>query len=208
MIKVDEPEHYPDMQAGVASLDVGVLPAASMRVNEDGAARVTRLVRREFSFIWRLLRRLGLPAADADDATQQVFLVASRRIDAIKAGSERAFLFGTALRVASRMRKQNAQQVHVDISLVELHQDPGPHPDELAERGRARALLDEILASWAEDLRVTFVLYEVEELTMAEIAALLELPMGTVASRLRRARELFTRAVGQLQNQSKEARDG
>jgi RNA polymerase sigma-70 factor (ECF subfamily) len=169
---------------------------------------VTRLVRREFSFIWRLLRRLGLPAADADDATQQVFLVASRRIDAIKAGSERAFLFGTALRVASRMRKQNAQQVHVDISLVELHQDPGPHPDELAERGRARALLDEILASWAEDLRVTFVLYEVEELTMAEIAALLELPMGTVASRLRRARELFTRAVGQLQNQSKEARDG
>lgn len=208
MIKVDEAEHYPDMQAGVASLDVGVLPTTGVRVKEDSAARVTRLVRREFSFIWRLLRRLGLPPADADDAAQQVFLVASRRIDAIKLGSERAFLFGTALRVASRMRKQNAQQVHVDISVVELHQDPAPHPDELAERGRAREMLDEILAGWAEDLRVTFVLYEVEELTMAEIAALLELPMGTVASRLRRSRELFTRAVAQLQNQSKEARDG
>ena len=51
-------------------------------------------------FIWRLLRRLGVSREKADDASQNVFLVATERVDSIKLGSERAFLFGTALRVA------------------------------------------------------------------------------------------------------------
>jgi RNA polymerase sigma-70 factor, ECF subfamily len=52
-------------------------------------------------------------------------------------------------------------------------------------------VLDALLASLPLDLRTVFVLYELEELTMAEIARALDLPMGTVASRLRRARETF-----------------
>jgi RNA polymerase sigma-70 factor, ECF subfamily len=66
--------------------------------------------------------------------------------------------------------------------------DPDPGPDELVDRDRARAALDAILAAMPLELRAVFVLYELEQLTMAEIAALLELPPGTVASRLRRAR--------------------
>jgi RNA polymerase sigma-70 factor (ECF subfamily) len=157
------------------------------------------LVRREFSFIWRLLRRLGLSEHDADDGAQQVFLVASKRIDAIKLGSERSFLFGTALRVASRLRKNHSKQPSVDVTTLDSHHDPGPSPDEMADRRRARQVLDSILEEMHDDVRIVFVLYEIEELTMAEIASALSVPPGTIASRLRRAREIFSEKVGSLQ---------
>jgi RNA polymerase sigma-70 factor (ECF subfamily) len=61
----------------------------------------------------------------------------------------------------------------------------------LLQQGRARALLDEILEAMPTELRAPFVLFELEEMTMSEIAQTLEIPPGTVASRLRRAREIF-----------------
>jgi RNA polymerase sigma-70 factor (ECF subfamily) len=63
--------------------------------------------------------------------------------------------------------------------------------DDLVERSRARALLDSILGELPEPLRSVFVLYEIEQLSTHEIADLLGLPRGTVASRLRRARAEF-----------------
>ncbi|MDX2091773.1 MAG: sigma-70 family RNA polymerase sigma factor [Kofleriaceae bacterium] len=66
--------------------------------------------------------------------------------------------------------------------------DLAPSPAEVADRQRARAVLDRILDAMDDDLRAVFVLYELEELTMSEIANTLELTPGTVASRLRRAR--------------------
>jgi len=199
VIKVPETPHYPEMQASVAGLDVGVIRATDRSSVEDSKARAAWLARREFAFIWRLLRRLGLSQEDADDGAQQVFLVASKRIDSIKEGSERSFLFGTALRVASRLRKTRARQPSVDVTTLDSHQDPGPSPDEMADRRQARNVLDGILSTMPDDVRAVFVLYEIEELTMAEIASGLEVPPGTVASRLRRAREIFGDAVAQLQ---------
>jgi RNA polymerase sigma-70 factor (ECF subfamily) len=76
--------------------------------------------------------------------------------------------------------------------------DPGPRADELLDRERARQLLDEALAGMTLEHRSVFVLFEIEELTMAEIAKLLTLPPGTVASRLRRAREEYDVAVNRL----------
>jgi len=66
-----------------------------------------------------------------------------------------------------------------------------PLPDEELGDRRARAVLDGLLDALPADQRAVFVLHEIEELTMAEIAVALSLPPGTVASRLRRARELF-----------------
>lgn len=207
MIKSPAPPHYPDMQASIASLDVRVMPPA-VATQEESQARVTRLVRREFSFIWRLLRRLGLSEHDADDGAQQVFLVASKRIDSIKLGSERSFLFGTALRVASRLRKNQSKQPSIDVATLDTHQDPGPSPDEMADRRRARQVLDGILEEMHDDVRIVFVLYEIEELTMAEIATALSVPPGTIASRLRRAREIFAEKVGSLRATSPKATGG
>jgi RNA polymerase sigma-70 factor (ECF subfamily) len=73
--------------------------------------------------------------------------------------------------------------------------DPAPGAEELVDRARARAELEAILDRMPLDLRAVFVLFELEQMTMAEIAATLDLPPGTVASRLRRGRESFQAAV-------------
>lgn len=164
----------------------------------DGA-RLRGLVEGHFDFVWRSLRRLGVDAGDADDGAQQVFLVVSRKLDLIEPGAERAFLFGTAMRVASDARRSRRRRREVASDGEQAERaDTAPLADETLDRQRARALLDEVLEALPMDLRAVFVLYELEELTVPEIAHLLELPAGTAASRLRRAREEFQRIVTRL----------
>jgi RNA polymerase sigma-70 factor (ECF subfamily) len=76
--------------------------------------------------------------------------------------------------------------------------DPAPSVEDRIDHARARAALEAILDAMPLDLRTVFVLYELEQVTMAEIATILELPAGTVASRLRRAREQFQAATRRL----------
>jgi RNA polymerase sigma-70 factor, ECF subfamily len=73
--------------------------------------------------------------------------------------------------------------------------DAGPLADAQLERHEARAALEEVLDELEMDLRAVLVLFELEEMSTAEIAATLEIPMGTVSSRLRRAREEFQSAA-------------
>lgn len=161
-------------------------------------ARLRSLVTDHFDFVWRSLVRLGVPRPDADDAVQQVFLVAVGKLDAIVAGHERAFLFGTALRLASRVRRTHQRRREVlDGEPIE-QPDPTPGADEQLDHARALVTLEGILDALPLELRTVFVLFELEQLTMSEIAALLELPTGTVASRLRRARENFQAATRRL----------
>jgi RNA polymerase sigma-70 factor (ECF subfamily) len=152
-------------------------------------ARLSALISNEYRLIWRLLRRLGVAEHGIDDATQQVFLVAAERLDDIKPGSERSFAFGTALRLAQSLRRRSARETPdagADESPSAL-----PGPDELAEQRRARATLDRLLDELPLELRTVFVLFELEGMTSPEIAELVDVPLGTVASRLRRAREAF-----------------
>ncbi|MBS2018333.1 MAG: sigma-70 family RNA polymerase sigma factor [Deltaproteobacteria bacterium] len=166
----------------------GVAPAV---IAESPSARLRRLFEQHFDFIWRSLRRFGLNDDRADDAAQQVFLVASRKLDAIAQESERSFLFGTALRVASDIRRSAHVRREIAHAEVGVDLDGGPRPDELLDQRRARDLLDRVLDEMELEMRTVFVLYEIEEMTTSEIASLLEIPHGTVASRLRRAREDF-----------------
>jgi RNA polymerase sigma-70 factor, ECF subfamily len=101
-------------------------------------------------------------------------------------------LFKTALLVAAEGRRTAARRrdLHPETEVEELA-DPAPSPEEANEWARKRALLDEILLAMRFDERTVFVLFELEELSMAEIAEIIEIPPGTVASRLRRAREEF-----------------
>jgi RNA polymerase sigma-70 factor (ECF subfamily) len=154
--------------------------------------RFRALVDGSFDFIWRSLRGLGVPADAVDDAAQQVFLVAAQKLDEIEPGRERAFLYGTALGVAANARRALARRREVlDEDAVSAQIDAAPNGETLVELGERRALLDRILASMADDLREVFVLFVLEGLTAPEIAELLGVPAGTVASRLRRAREAF-----------------
>lgn len=167
-------------------------PALESQPVGDGPD-LEQLVVAHFRFIWRLLRRLGLPSSDADDAAQQVFLIASGKLALIRAGRERAFLYGCALHLTAKWRRNAARQRR-EPSLDDDSSRGVGSPDtadDLVERSRARALLDSILGELPEPLRSVFVLYEIEQLSTHEIADLLGLPRGTVASRLRRARAEF-----------------
>jgi RNA polymerase sigma-70 factor (ECF subfamily) len=163
------------------------------------ADRLSTMFHHHYDFVWRSVRRLGVAPDAVDDAAQEVFVVASRKLDAIEAGKEKAFLFGTAVRVASDTRRAVQRRRQAPASEVVEPVDAGPAPDELVDQKRARELLDELVEQLPEDTRPIFVLFELEGLTMAEIASCLELPAGTVASRLRRARELFAAYVARLE---------
>lgn len=162
--------------------------------------RLRALFDAHFDFVWRSLRRLGVPEATVDDATQEVFLVLSRRLDDVELGCEKSFLFSTALRVASTARRSHARRGAHDDSVDELV-DGAPSPSDVVDRQNARRVLDRVLAALDLDLRAVFVLYELEEMTMAEIAAALDLAPGTVASRLRRARETFAAEAARVRGE-------
>jgi RNA polymerase sigma-70 factor (ECF subfamily) len=178
----------------------GVCDAAATRVDLEG------LIQSHFAFIWRLLRRLGLPQSDADDAAQQVFLIAGAKLEKVRPGSERAFLYGCALHRASKWQRAQARERRA-FSLdaeepIELA-CPAPSADDVLDRAKARSVLDALLSEMPVSLRSVFVLYELEQLSTVEIADLLGLPRGTVASRLRRAREDFEKRVRRLESGSR-----
>ena len=162
-----------------------------------GKARLERMFRAHHELVWRTLRRFGLNPEAAADATQQAFLIAAERLDDIRAGSERAFLFGTALRLARTASRSNRRfQLEDDM---DLHVDPGLRAEALTERHRAIELMDRVLSKLDPDLLSVFVLFELEEMSTPEIAKLIGIPVGTAASRLRRAREAFRAAVAKLE---------
>jgi RNA polymerase sigma-70 factor (ECF subfamily) len=181
-----------------------VVSAIAPRAQAIDPARRTRLegmVARDYRLIWRLLRRLGLSPAAADDAAQQVYLIAAERLDDIHEGKERAFVYGTALRVAQGVRrKRDRETPGLDAHESELVAR-APDPEQLVSQRRQREALDRILAELPLELRAVFVLFELEGLSSPEIAALSDLPLGTVASRLRRAREQF-RELCRLQGET------
>jgi RNA polymerase sigma-70 factor (ECF subfamily) len=160
------------------------------------AARQADMAAQHYQFIWRSLRRLGVGEQAVDDVAQQVFVLAATKIARIAPGSERAFLFQTALRMAMSVRRDYAQRREeaLDEEGDELV-DPAPLPDARAEEAQRRATLDAVLGALAMDLRTVFILYEIEGLDSIEIASILGIPVGTVASRLRRAREAFQSAA-------------
>jgi RNA polymerase sigma-70 factor (ECF subfamily) len=146
-----------------------------------------------YAATWRLLRRLGVAAAQLDDATQEVFWVCARRLSDIRPGSETSFLYGVALRIAvHETRRQRSAFLSADPNDVLLLPDHGPSPEEDLDRRQARMLLDSVLDRMPVDLRTVFVLFELEGIEVREIAGMLEMPVGTAASRLRRAREEFS----------------
>jgi len=169
-------------------------PAERIRPTEVDRARLERIFNSHHATVWRALCRRGLPPDAAEDATQETFLLAAERLDDIPPESERAFLIGTALRVAHTLgRKTVRWQLDEDMDQrLAVSRDTG-------DRRADRQLCDLVLAKVDPDLVEVFVLYEIEGLTSPEIAELLEIPLGSVASRLRRAREQFRTAAARVE---------
>jgi len=156
---------------------------------ESSTARLRRIVDGQYDAVWRTVRFLGLPDSAAEDVAQQVFCIAATRLAEIAPAAERSFLMSTAWRVASEYRRAAHRRPTTSEADVEELEAPLPSPEELLDQKRARTALHTILSAMSPDLRMVFVLFEIEELTLPEIARVIDVPLGTVTSRLRRARE-------------------
>ena len=162
---------------------VAAKPAASREVDRG---RLEQIFNDHHATVWRALRRRGFSPEAAEDATQETFLLAAERLTDVPPESERAFLVGTALRVAYTLGRKTVRW--------ELDEDMDQRLSTIRDTGDRRAdaqLCDLVLSKVDPELAEVFVLYEIEGLTSPEIAELLEIPLGSVASRLRRAREQF-----------------
>ena len=185
------------------------LPAATSRAEpaEPGVTAPVRtsideLVAREYPAVWRFLRRLGVPHAEVDDAAQRVFARVLGQSGRIQAGSERAYLMRAAFRAALEQQRAKKRWLSREAAIdVDETSSSLPAPDQTLAQLEDLRLLDRALAQLPADLRAVFTLSELEELTFTEIALALELPRGTVASRVRRAKERFTQAVRRLKSE-------
>ena len=172
--------------------------AGTFAIAPSDERRFKQMVSANLDFIWRCLRRMGIPTSDVDDAVQQVFLVAASKLDIIVAGSERAFLFSTASRIAANSRRSLQRRDEAHFQMMQTERNHDPSQEELTDQLRARALMDQVLAEMPNELREVFVLFELEELGVADVAELLSIPIGTVGSRLRRARDDFHERVKRI----------
>ena len=156
-----------------------------------------------FEFVWRSLRRLGVREADVDDALQEVFVVVHRKRDEFEGRSRlTTWLYGICFRVASdyhrraHVRRERPTDEPID---EQSHADPHASDPELRVHGaQARALLDEALDGMDVEKRAVFVLYEIDELPVEEIALRVGVPVGTVYSRLKAARATFDKSVARI----------
>lgn len=192
---------------GDQNLAIAEPPPQAPRPNVlDADARIRELVNLHFDFVWRVLRRLGVPAGVVEDATQEVFIIADKKTREIWPEQERSYLFAIALRVAAakrRAEKRRPDQLEAHAWAEVMDSSPGP--DVMLDERRAREVMDRILESIPLEQRAVFILFELEDMTTQEVADALGIPSGTVASRLRRARELFLEQVKRIRARSARA---
>jgi RNA polymerase sigma-70 factor (ECF subfamily) len=176
---------------------------------EDALSRAgdfKEFYRNHVEFVWRQARRLGIDDAGIDDVVQQVFLVAHRRFPEFRLddfrggrGSTRAWVFAILSRVVRQHRRTTRRKFpHVELP----HTDPetlcAPNhlgPDETLARSEAVRIVRTLLERLDQNKREVFVLGELEQFTLVEIAEALKINASTASTRLRAARREFERAA-------------
>ena len=154
-----------------------------------------------FLFVWRSLRRLNVPEADTPDATQEVFLVVHRRLPEFEWRAKiTTWLYRICIHVArDRRRRAHVRREVPTTDELELRADPAADTEAAAQRLQALEQLQAALAQMDLEQRAVFTLFELEGMTGQQIADILEIPLGTVYSRLRLGRESFRKAIARQQ---------
>jgi RNA polymerase sigma-70 factor (ECF subfamily) len=164
----------------------GMVPEAEFR----------RIYDEHFRFVWRSLRRLGVAERDAPDAVQEVFVVVHRKVGEFEGRSKMTtWLFAIAMRVAQDRKKRAHLRREITIEGLPEPADSGADIIAHHDRQEARALIESILDEMPIEQRAVFVLFELDGMSGDEIADLLDVPVGTVRSRLRLARSAFRDAL-------------
>lgn len=159
-------------------------------------ADFTALYDEHFDFVWANARQLGVSPAQLDDAVQDVFLAVYRRLPEFRGeASMKTWLFHFVLRIAATYRRSSkATARRHESQAAEPVESPGS-PERQVEGKQTTELLYRLLDELPEKRREVFVLVELEEVSVAEAAQLLELNLNTAHSRLRDARRDFEQAV-------------
>lgn len=143
----------------------------------------------EVAFVWRVLRRHGVPERELEDACQEVFLVVHRRLGEFEGRSSlRTWIYGIAARVAAATRRK-ARLTREALSERPPEASFDPDTLERLDQKTQLAWVEQALATLPAERREVFALYELEHMTMAEVAAALEIPENTALYRLYGARE-------------------
>lgn len=173
--------------------DLGLANAAISA--RDTTLDVAQLYREHGDFVWRSLQRMGVADSDLEDVFQEVFIVVHRRAHTFDGSSRMTtWLYGICLRVASSWRRRAWVRRERSVEVVP-EETSGTTPERQAQHQQARRVLARALDKMDLNKRVVFVMYEVEELSTKEIAASLDIPLGTVLSRLHAARAQFKAIV-------------
>lgn len=155
---------------------------------------------REVSYVMRSLRRLGVADRDLEDVAHEVFLAVHARLATYDPSRPaRPWLFAFALRFASHYRR--AERREVDLSHVPEIASGAPSADVALEQDDKRRLLLAALDALDLDRRAVLILHELDGVACPDIARSLGIPLGTVYSRLRFAREDLEAAVRRLRAQ-------
>jgi RNA polymerase sigma-70 factor, ECF subfamily len=168
----------------------------------EPSRRFTELYEQYFGFVWRSVRMMGLASDAADDAAQDVFLVAHRRLVDFEARSApRTWLFAITLRVVSDHRRSRRRRMRLLERAGSMDRVPIETPEGTTASAEQRAALLALLAELPEEQRAVFVLAELEELAAPEIAAALDVNLNTVYSRLRAARKMMASRLRTLDSE-------
>ncbi|WAS99213.1 sigma-70 family RNA polymerase sigma factor [Nannocystis punicea] len=162
---------------------------------DDARMRTFReLYLAEFTFVWATARRYGVPPTLVEDAVQDVFMTAYRRLDQVRFEvSARAWLHGVTRRIAARYRRTAARLSRRLAAVAAVPPDPTDPPH---DRLAAAQQLERLLARLAGPTRAAFEMAELYGMSGPEIAGELGIPVATVYSRVRLAREQLLRELG------------
>jgi RNA polymerase sigma-70 factor (ECF subfamily) len=159
---------------------------------------VQAIVAEQGAFVWRTLRRMGVGATDVEDVAQEVFLVVHRRLpDYDDRSGMRAWLYGICSRKASEHRRKAWVRREQTVAAAPEAIAPPEQPETMRRR-EAWAQLEAILGELDEKKRDVFVLFELEEMSLAEVAAAVGCPLQTAYSRLQSARALVQASIERL----------
>jgi RNA polymerase sigma-70 factor, ECF subfamily len=161
---------------------------------------LAEIYEKHVDFVWRCLRRQGVPPADAADAIQEVFLAVHRTLASFEGRASLPTWLFTICRSVARDRRERAHRRHEVPSAERLGEvDERADASARLEHNARLSLLETILSAMEPDLRDVFVLYEIEDMTGEEIGQALSVPLGTVYSRLQVARAAFKRQVVRIE---------
>jgi RNA polymerase sigma-70 factor, ECF subfamily len=196
---------------GVPDAIPRVTDPAKENAEDETRLSVTQVHERHGEFVWRTLHRMGVRAPHVEDVYQEVFLVVHRRLRTFTGQSAiTTWLYEICFRVAAGYRRKahfRREELVPDWAELESLSSHAPSPERQLVASRQAKQLERILDGMPLEYRVVFVMFEIEGMSSEQIAESVGAPLGTVYSRLYRARKRFARALtklgpGQMENKS------